>query len=165
VVMLDRRKLAVPLFAQAGAFVVVLVIGGFTGHTQTKTPPGTAVTASPSGTATSTSGTARGSGVKLSVKVTQQGTGGRSVSGSAVRVLQGVTLDSVSSGTLDSTLGYAANVPAGQYEVCVKPPIGWVSAARGTEVLDGWICSAADLGKGPQQVTFFLTTQSLRGGQ
>jgi hypothetical protein len=80
-------------------------------------------------------------------------------------VLQGVTLDSVSSGTLDSTLGYAANVPAGQYEVCVKPPIGWVSAARGTEVLDGWICSAADLGKGPQQVTFFLTTQSLRGGQ
>ena len=49
-VMLDRRKLAVPLFAQAGAFVVVLVIGGFTGHAQPKTPPGTGITASPSGT-------------------------------------------------------------------------------------------------------------------
>jgi hypothetical protein len=161
--MLDRRKLAVPLFAQAGAFVAVLVIGGFTGHAQPKTPPGTAVTASPSGTGTP--GTARGSGVKLSVKVTEQGTNGQSVSGSQVRVLQSRTLDSVASGTLDSTLGYAANVSAGQYEVCVKPPIGWGSAARGTEVLDGWICSVADLGKGPQRVTFLLTPQIPGGAQ
>jgi len=163
VVMLDRRKLAVPLFAQAGAFVVVLVIGGFTGHAQPKTSPGTA--AAPSPGSTGTSGTARGSGVKLSVKVTEQGRTGRGVAGSAVRVLQSGTLASVASGTLDSTLGYAANVPAGQYEVCVKPPIGWGSAARGPEVLDGWICSVADLGKGPQRVTFLLTPQSLQGAQ
>ena len=38
--MLDRRKLAVPLFAQAGAFVVVLVIGGFTGHAAPTPHPG-----------------------------------------------------------------------------------------------------------------------------
>ena len=155
-VMLDRRKLVVPLFAQAGAFVAVLVIGGFTGHAQPKTP-GPAVSASPSGT--TGPGTARGAGVKLSVKVTEQGTNGQSVSGSQVRVLQNGTLTSVASGTLDSALGYAANVSAGQYEVCVKPPAGWGSAARGTEVLAGWICSAADLGKGPQRVTFLLTPQ------
>ena len=39
-VMLDRRKLAVPLFAQAGAFVAVLVIGGFTSHAAPKPPVG-----------------------------------------------------------------------------------------------------------------------------
>jgi hypothetical protein len=163
VVMLDRRKLAVPLFAQAGAFVVVLVIGGFTGHAQPKTPPGNATTASPSGTGSP--GATRGPGVKLSVKVTEQGTNGQSVSGSQVRVLQNGSLASVTSGTLDSALGYAANVSAGQYEVCVKPPPGWASTARGTEVLAGWICSAADLGKGPQLVTFRLSPQFPQVGQ
>jgi hypothetical protein len=168
VVMLDRRKLAVPLFAQAGAFVVVLVIGGFTGHAQTKTP-GPAATASPGGTVSSgtvSPGTARGSGVKLSVKVTEQGTNGPSVSGSQVRVLENGTLASVASGTLDPALGYAANVAAGQYEVCVKPPAGWGSTALGTAGLAGWICSAADLGKGSQLVTFRLSRQFPQvGGQ
>jgi hypothetical protein len=164
VVMLDRRKLAVPLFAQAGAFVVVLVIGGFTGHAQPKTPSGHAATASPSGTVSP--GTGRSPGVKLSVKVTEQGTNGPSVSGSQVRVLQNGTLASVASGTLDPALGYAANVAAGQYEVCVKPPAGWGSTALGTDGLAGWICSAADLGKGPQLVTFRLSRQFPQvGGQ
>jgi hypothetical protein len=157
VVMLDRRKLAVPLFAQAGAFVVVLVIGGFTGHAQSKTPSGPAATASPSGVVSS--GTARGAGVKLSVLVTEQGTDGQKVAGSQVRVLANGTLASVASGTLDTALGYAANVSAGQYEVCVKPPPNWGSTARGTDVLAGWVCSAADLGKGPQLVTFRLSPQ------
>jgi hypothetical protein len=164
VVMLDRRKLAVPLFAQAGAFVVVLVIGGFTGHAQPKTPSGHAATASPSGTVSP--GTGRSPGVKLSVKVTEQGTNGPSVAGSQVRVLENGTLTSVASGTLDRALGYAANVAAGQYEVCVKPPAGWGSTALGTDGLAGWICSAADLGKGPQLVTFRLSRQFPQvGGQ
>jgi hypothetical protein len=170
VVMLDRRKLAVPLFAQAGAFVAVLVIGGFTGHASPKTPSpqGTAATASPSRT-TSPAAT-RGPAVKLSVKVTKEGTNGLSasgndVSGSQVRVLQNGTLDSVASGTLSPSLEYAANVPAGQYQVCVDPPLGWGSTARGTQVLAGWICSAADLRQGPQVVTFRLTPQIPGVGQ
>jgi hypothetical protein len=163
VVTLDRRKLAVPLFAQAGAFVVVLVIGGFTGHAQPKTPSGPAATASPS--ATVSSGPARSPGVKLSVKVTEQGTNGPKVSGSPVRVLENGTLASVASGTLDPALGYAANVSAGQYEVCVKPPSGWGSTALDTDELAGWICSAADLGKGPQLVTFRLSRQFPQVGQ
>jgi hypothetical protein len=163
VVMLDRRKLAVPLFAQAGAFVAVLVIGGFTGHAQTKTPPGTAVTASPSGAVSS--GTARGAGVKLSVLVTEQGTDGQKVSGSQVRVLANGTLASVASGTLNAALEFAANVPAGQYQVCIDPPVGWGSAVRTTHVLAGWICSVADLRTGPQLVTFRLTPQLSQVGQ
>ena len=167
--MFDRRKLAVPLFAQAGAFVAVLLIGGFTGHASPKTPTqgsqgsqGTGVTASPSGAASPAA--TKGPAVKLSVKVTKEGTNGLSasgndVSGSEVRVLQNGTLASVASGTLSQSLVYAANVPAGQYQVCVSPPLGWGSTAHGTQVLAGWICSAADLRKGPQVVTFRLTPQ------
>ena len=87
------------------------------------------------------------------------------MSGSQVRVLQNGTLASVASGALSSSLEYAANVPAGQYQVCVDPPLGWGSAARGTQVLAGWICSAADLRKGPQLVTFLLTPQIPAVGQ
>ena len=181
--MLDRRKLAVPLFAQAGAFVVVLVIGGFTGHAAPKPPPGpqgtpgTAVTASPSSTAgTGSSAPAKGPALKLSVKVTEDGTNGLSqagdtVAGSQVRVLENGSLASVASGTLSaagtqSTVQeYAANVPAGQYQVCIDPPIGWGSEVRSTQALAGWICSAADLRKGPQVVTFRLIPQIPQAGQ
>jgi hypothetical protein len=176
VVMLDRRKLAVPLFAQAGAFVAVLVIGGFTGHASTKSPSpqGTGVTASPSGSVSpgrsASAASTKGPAVKLSVKVTKEGTNGLSaagddVSGSPVRVLQNGTLASVASGALSPSLEYAANVPAGQYQVCVNPPLGWGSTARGTQVLAGWICTAADLRRGPQVVTFRLTPQIPGVGQ
>ena len=176
--MLDRRKLAVPLFAQAGAFVAVLVIGGFTGHAAPKPPPGsqgtpgTAVTASPSSTASPGDSPAadKGPAVKLSVKVTERGTNGLSeagdtIAGSPVRVLQTGSLASVASGTLSPAQDYAANVPAGQYQVCIDPPIGWGSEVRSTQVLAGWICSAADLRKGPQVVTFRLIPQIPQAGQ
>jgi hypothetical protein len=179
--MLDRRKLAVPLFAQAGAFVVVLVIGGFSGHAAPKPStqgpqgtPGGAVTASPS--STGSPAPAKGPALKLSVKVTEDGTNGLSqagdtVAGRQVRVLESGSLTSVESGTLSASgtqstvQEYAANVPAGQYEVCIDPPIGWGSAVRGTQVLAGWICSSADLRKGPQVVTFRLIPQIPVGGQ
>ena len=59
----------------------------------------------------------------------------------------------------------AATVPAGQYQVCINPPIGWASVVRTTHVLSGWICSAADIRTGPQIVTFRLTTQIAPPGQ
>ena len=76
--------------------------------------------------------------MKLSVKVTKEGTNGLSpsgndISGSQVRVLQNGTLTSVASGALSPSLEYATNVPAGQYQVCVDPPLGWGSTARGTQ--------------------------------
>ncbi len=156
--MLDRRKLVAPLFAQAAAFVVVLVIGGFTSHAAKPAGPvvpGATPRASASTSASATKGPAR----KLTVKVVVEGTGPLSVSGSPVNVLANGTLSSVMSGALNSALEFAANVPAGQYQVCVNPPPGWASAVRTTQVLADWICSAADASTGPQLVIFRLTPQ------
>ena len=75
------------------------------------------------------------------------------------RQLQDGTLASVMTGTLNPALEFAANVPAGLYQVCIEPPIGWDSQVRTTHVLAGWICSPADLRTSPQLVTFRLTSQ------
>ena len=168
--MLDRKKLAAPLFAQAAAFIAVLVIGGFTGHGSTPGPEGQATpsvgaSARASVSASSTAASAKGPSVKLTVKVVEQGTDGLSVAGSQVNVLRNGTLASVALGPLNSALEFAANVPAGQYQVCIDPPIGWASAVRTTHVLAGWICSGADTTKGPQLVTFRLTPQPPQVGQ
>ena len=167
-VTVDRRKLAVPLFAQAGAFVVVLVIGGFTGHASTKAPAGPGRTEAPTATTTATpSGSpasSKGAAVKLTVKVIKDGDG-LPLPGSQVNVLQTGTLASVVTGTLNPALEFASNVPAGQYQVCIDPPPGWDSKVRTTHVLAGWICSAIDLGTSPQLVTFRLTTQLPQVGQ
>jgi hypothetical protein len=169
VVTVDRRKLAAPLFAQAAAFVVVLVIGGFTGHAP-KTPspapgPGgtqgpTAITATP----TPSSASSKGAALKLTVRVIKDGDG-LPLPGTQVNVLQTGTLTSVVTGTLNPALEFASNVPAGQYQVCIQPPIGWGSKVRTTHVLAGWICSPADLRISPQLVTFRLSTRVPQVGQ
>ena len=158
--MLDRRKLAAPLFAQAAAFVAVLVIGGFTGHSSPKAAPssGSGQTVGPTATPTASSASSKGAARKLTVRVTKDGEG-LPLPGSQVTVLQDGTLASVMTGTLNSALEFAANVPAGQYQVCINPPIGWDSRISTTHVLAGWICSPADLRTSPQLVTFRLTSQ------
>jgi hypothetical protein len=163
--MFDRRKLAAPLFAQAAAFVAVLVIGGFTGHASTTAGPAHGTTPTASASASASASAAKGPARKLTVKVTEVSTDGLSVSGSQVNVLTDGTLTSVVTGVLNSALEFAANVPAGQYQVCVDPPVGWGSAVRTTHVLAGWICSAADLRTGPALVTFRLTPQLPQVGQ
>ena len=82
---------------------------------------------------------AKGPALKLSVKVTEDGTNGLSqagdtVAGSQVRVLQSGSLASVASGVLSPAQDYAANVPAGQYQVCIDPPIGWESGTSASFV-------------------------------
>jgi len=165
VVNLDRRKLAVPLFAQATAFVVVLVIGGFTGHAETPAP-GPGATPAPTNTATPTASSAssKGAALKLTVRVIKDGEG-LPLPGTQVNVLQTGTLTSVVTGTLSPALEFASNVPAGQYQVCIQPPIGWGSKVRTTHVLAGWICSPADLRTSPQLVTFRLGNQVPGVGQ
>jgi hypothetical protein len=167
VVTVDRRKLAAPLFAQAAAFVVVLVIGGFTGHAKTPSPaPGPGGTQGPTATATPTPASASSKGValKLTVKVIKDGDG-LPLPGTQVNVLQTGTLTSVVTGTLNPALEFASNVPAGQYQVCIQPPPGWDSTVRTTHVLAGWICSPADLRTSPQLVTFRLSTSLPQVGQ
>jgi hypothetical protein len=160
--MVDRAKLAAPLFAQAAAFVVVLVIGGFAGHAP-KPPAPAPGTATPS--ARTPAPVTREAGPKLTVRVVQQNADGVSVSGSEVKVLQNGSLTSVASGPLNQALQFAANVPAGQYQVCINPPIGWGSAVRSTAVLGGWICTATDVGASPASVTFRLALQAPQAGQ
>ena len=160
-VTVDRRKLAAPLFAQAAAFVVVLVIGGFTGHAKTPAPgPG----GTPAPTATASSASSKGAALKLTVRVIKDGDG-LPLPGTQVNVLQTGTLTSVVTGTLSPALEFASNVPAGQYQVCIQPPIGWGSKVRTTHVLAGWICSPADLRTSPQLVTFRLGNQVPGVGQ
>ena len=164
-VNLDRRKLAVPLFAQATAFVAVLVIGGFTGHAETPAP-GLGPTPAPTNTATPTASSAssKGAALKLTVRVIKDGDG-LPLPGTQVNVLQTGTLTSVVTGTLNPALEFASNVPAGQYQVCIQPPIGWDSKVRTTHVLAGWICSPADLRTSPQLVTFRLIPPLQQVGQ
>ena len=157
-VTVDRRKLAAPLFAQAAAFVVVLVIGGFTGHSSPKAAPTSHEAFTPSASATASSASSTGASLKLTIRVIKDGEG-LPLSGSQVNVLRNGTLASVMTGTLNPGLEFAANVPAGQYQVCIEPPIGWESRVRTTQVLAGWICSPADLRTAPQLVTFRLTSQ------
>ena len=161
-VTLDRKKLAAPVLAQAAAFVVVLVIGGFTGHsTKTAGPsPQASPSASAKASASSTSpDVTAGHGAKLTVRVIEDGTDGLSVSGSEVRVLQSTTLNTVASGMLSSALEFAANLPAGTYQVCVKPPIGWGSSTKGTHIINGYICGPAEVGSGPVSLTYHVTPQ------
>jgi hypothetical protein len=168
VVNLDRRKLAAPLFAQAAAFVVVLVIGGFTGHATTPAPaPGPVGTPAPtvtSATPTASSASSKGAALKLTVRVIKDGDG-LPLPGTQVNVLQTGTLTSVVTGTLNPALEFASNVPAGQYQVCIQPPIGWDSKVRTTQVLAGWICSPTDLRTSPQLVTFRLGSPVPQVGQ
>ncbi len=161
-VTIDRRKLVAPLFAQAAAFVVVLAIGGFTTHspkTPAPAPTGPAGQASPS-VSSSTSAATRGQGAKLTVKVVQQGTDGLTVSGSQVKVVQSASLATVASGQLNTALEFTANLPAGAYQVCVKPPADWASVTRNTHVINGFTCIAADVGAAPSMVTFRLAPQT-----
>jgi hypothetical protein len=168
VVTLDRRTLAAPVAAQAAAFVVVLVIGIFTGHT-TKTPaPGPTRGASPGARAStqaagsSSPASAKGQGAKLTVTVTEETAGGLTVAGSQVRVLRDGTSVVIASGTLNTAREFATNLPAGDYEVCVNP-VGWISAVPGTHLIHGFICSPATVGSAPQSVTFHVvpkTTQA-----
>jgi hypothetical protein len=167
VVTLDRRKLAAPVVAQAAAFVVVLVIGIFNGHT-TKTPtPGPTHSASPgarpSASASSTAPAAtKDQGTKLTVTVVENSAGGLDVADSQVRVLRNGTTVVVASGTLNAARKFATNLPAGEYEVCVNP-VGWVSAVPGTHLDHGFICSPTAIGSAPQAVTFHVvpkTTQA-----
>jgi hypothetical protein len=167
VVTVDRRKLAAPLFAQAAAFVVVLVIGGFTGHSKTPAPsPGPGGTQAPTATTTATAGSAssKGAALKLTVRVIKDGDG-FPLPGTKVNVLQAGSLTSVVTGALNQALEFASNLSAGQYQVCIQPPVGWHSKVRTPTVLPDWICSPANLRTSPQLVTFRLSTDVPQVGQ
>ncbi len=158
-VTIDRSKLAAPVFAQAAAFVIVLVIGGFTGHSSKSPAPAPTHQASPSASS-STPAAAKGHAAKLTVKVVQDGTDGLTASGSQVTVVKQGSLTPVASGALDPALEFATTVPAGAYQVCVKPPADWTSTVRNTHIINGYTCVATEVGSAPISVTFRLAPQT-----
>jgi hypothetical protein len=163
VVTPDRRKLIAPVFAQAAAFVVVLVIGGFTHHGGSPTPAPTHSTSPSPRLTTSAPPTPAGTKTKLTVKVREEGTTGGSVAGSKVEVLGSTTLAVAASGVLNANLELTTNVPAGNYEVCVNAPTGWTSAVKNTHLFRG-ICTPTTVASAPQTVTFQLIPPSPRAG-
>jgi hypothetical protein len=168
VVTLDRRKLTAPVLAQAAAFVVVLVIGGVTGHGGGKPVPGRSPSStSPAGhvrsTAPATAAPARST--ELTVEVSQAGDGvtARSVS---LKILKAPALTLVLRTSLTARLAgtpmeLTATVPEGVYQVCVTPPPGWmVTGHNKTGALAGGECSKVDATPGTPPVTFQLTPAS-----
>ena len=152
-----RRPVIIAVGVAVAGLVIALTIVFTTPGYQSVNPP------SRPSTGTSSPAT-RGPALKLTVKVIKDGDG-LPLPGSQVKLLQTGTLSSVVTGTLNQALEFASNVPAGQYQVCIQPPIGWGSKVRTTQVLAGWICSPADLRTSPQLVTFRLTTQVPQAGQ
>jgi hypothetical protein len=142
VAMPDRRKLAAPVLAQAASFVVVLLIGGFTGH-----PAAPAPHQSPAPQASTRS-------PRLTVDVPITAADGGVVLHIPVRVLDSRTLSAVASGTLTpnaqhTQLGWSTALPAGTYQVCAQPPTGLRFTEKSTGALPGWVCAVVTVTSAP----------------
>jgi hypothetical protein len=162
VAMPDRRKLAAPVFAQAVAFVAVLVIGGLTGRSPAPSPAPATPAASPHASVTSPAA-AKEHQSALAVQVPADAAVGGVALRIPVRVLSSRTLFDVASGTLspnaqNTRLGWTRPMAAGTYQVCARPPAGLRFTDKNTGVLPGWTCTPARVAQGAQaQVTFHLT--------
>jgi hypothetical protein len=156
--MPDRRMLAAPVLAQVASFVVVLVIGGFTGHSAARGTPGPTPGSPVPHASTSPRAGATGAQPGLAVQVPVGGI----VLHIPVRVLDSRTMSAVASGTLSpnaqgTQLGWTRPLPAGTYQVCARPPAGLRFTDSNTGVLPGWDCTVADVLPGSQAlVTFHL---------
>jgi hypothetical protein len=159
--MPDRRKLAAPVLAQAASFVVVLVIGGFTGHSAAKGPARPSPSTHAGATSPAATKEQQQSGLTVHVPVTG-GTAGI-VPDISVRVLASRGAAVVATGTLaqnaqDTDLGWTKSLTAGTYQVCVQAQAGLRFTEKSDGALPGWTCALASLAPGsPTQVTFHLS--------
>jgi hypothetical protein len=150
--MPDRRKLAAPVLAQAASFVVVLVIGGFTGHSAPPASPAPHPSTSPPSPAATKSTKGQEPGVIVEVPVT-----GGIVPHVPVQVLAGRT--TVASGTLalqGIAVEWSHALNPGAYQVCAQPPAGLHFTEKSSGALPGWTCEPAVVAAGPTQVIFHL---------
>jgi hypothetical protein len=156
----ERRKFAAPVLAQAASFVVVLVIGGFIGHSPATGSPGPTRTS-----ATPSAGTSSPSGVKghqsgVSVEVPLNAADSGIAVNIPVKVLNGTTGSTVVSGVLtrnaqNSQLARDEPLPAGTYQVCAQPPAGLRFTDKNTDALPGWVCMIAIVTPGEQTPVVF----------
>jgi hypothetical protein len=158
VVTLDRRKLTALLLAQAAAFVVVLVIGALAGHKSPPHPVIPVVSHTSAPRITSTHST------RLTVKVSLLGGTGVTTPSVPVEILKDHTISPVMAAQLTQGAPADLVVPAGDYQVCVMPPTGWVPTGHNTGALPGWDCTKVDARSLAQTVTFHLTFQPTNTG-
>jgi hypothetical protein len=157
VVTLDRRKLTVPLLAQAAAFVVVLVIGALAGH---KSPSHPVIPVAH----TSSPGIPSAHSTRLTVKVSLLGGTGAPTPSVPVEILKDHAISPVMAAQLTQGAPADLVVQAGDYQVCVMPPAGWLFTGRNTGAQPGWDCTKVDARSLAQTVTFHLTSQSPNAG-
>jgi hypothetical protein len=156
--MPDRRKLAAPVLAQAASFVVVLVIGGITGHSAPPAPQPRPTTSPAQSSPAGTKG--HQPGVTVEVPIV-----GGIVPHVPVRVLAGRT--TVASGTLtpnaqDTQVEWSHALNPGTYQVCVQPPAGLHFTEKSTGALPGWDCAAAGVvAAGSQTAVIFHLAPSV----
>jgi len=157
VVTLDRRKLTAPLLAQAAAFVVVLVIGGVTGHESPSHPTVPVAHTSPPRITSAHS-------TKLTVQVSLHGGIGATTPGVPVEILKDHALTPLMSAQLTEGTPTDLVMPAGDYQVCVNPPAGWMFTGHNTGAVPGLDCTMVDARSPAQTVTFHLTFHSSNTG-
>lgn len=154
-VTLDRRKLTAPVFAQAAAFVAVLVIGGLTGHGGGKPTPGPS-SATPRPPAASTSPaphisvTSRGATVtEHSTELTVLIAAGEGIDVRMPSAAVQVREDDLPLAPVvnQGVAGIPIKVPADHaYLVCVKPPAGWVFTGPSPGPLPDADCTTVKVG-------------------
>jgi hypothetical protein len=160
VATLDRRKLTAPVLAQAAAFVVVLVIGGLTGHGAAKPAPRPSshpTSPAPHGKVTSRGTTSTVTSTELTIQVAP--VAGVTMPSVAVKILKDDPAKTpVASAQLNQGFAVMRSVPAGHiYQVCVRPAFGWTFTGSSTGALAGWDCKKVAATRQAQTVPFDLT--------
>jgi hypothetical protein len=156
----DRRKFAAPVLAQAASFVVVLVIGGFTGHSPaTRSPGPTHTSASPSVGVSSPPGVKEHQAALIVEVPLGAATGGIAMD-IAVRVLDARTGGNVLSGSMapnvqDTEASLDESLPSGSYQVCAQAPEGLRFTDKNSGMLPGWVCQPAILVPSVQATVVF----------
>jgi hypothetical protein len=158
----DRRKLAAPVLAQAASFVVVLVIGGFAGHSGTpKTnPTPTPTRSSPAPPASASPSQGKGQQPELTVEVPT--TGGIPLD-IPVTVLDETARHVVATGILAPSAQSTGlswtdrSLRPGTYQVCAEPSTRVRFTDRGDGARPGWVCTPVTVtADGQPPVVFHL---------
>jgi len=161
VATLDRRKLTVPVLAQAGAFAAVLVIGVITGHGVGKPVPSGSKGPAPRISVTSPGPTFTGRNTELTILADEVGVGGLAMPTIRVEVVKDHFVQTpVAVASLSASPGTTTKVislPAGHtYQVCVQPPQDWTVTDGNPDVVPGWDCIKVEAGPQPVTATFYL---------
>lgn len=162
---LYRNKLAAPVFAQAGAFVAVLVVGVLTGHGGGKPAPSSSTSTSPQPRISVTSHgptspgptphgpTSTGGNTELTIVIQGSSDFGQALPTVTAEVFEDHSARPLITASLSQSAALSEtkviSVPAGHtYQVCVRPPKNFTVTATSpnTDAVRGWYCLSEEAG-------------------